>query len=201
MSGGLPVARYISTTVNLAPSAAQANNVNTAMVIGDSNVIDVGQRYRIYNTLNQVAADFGTTAPEYLAAALFFRRRPCRTNRIECLLPELRVVAYVGIQAAQAIQVNEPAPFVSQRQGKLLARRRVLNRLVFDLEDPLILLKVRKRSPRVPDHGILFAGPQMERIAQEDIDQTPPFETRPALDYPFHPCPRVRAHPLKLFYP
>jgi hypothetical protein len=80
MTTGLPVSRYIQTSVVLSPNAAQANNVNTIMVIGDSNVIDTGQRYRAYSALTGVAADFGTSAPEYIAAALYFGQSPQPQN-------------------------------------------------------------------------------------------------------------------------
>lgn len=80
MSQGLSVSRLINVSVNLAPLAAQFANVDTLLILGDSNIIDVTERLRVYNTLGQVATDFGTTAPEYLAATLFFDQAPQPTQ-------------------------------------------------------------------------------------------------------------------------
>jgi hypothetical protein len=80
MSLGLPVSRLINVSVNLAPLAAQFLNVDSLLIMGDSNVIDVSQRIRSYNTLGEVAGDFGTSAPEYLAAELFFSQLPQPTQ-------------------------------------------------------------------------------------------------------------------------
>lgn len=77
MSGvGLPVSRVINVTVNLQPVAAQAPNLSSLVVAGDSNVIDTFERMRSYSSLASIATDFGTTAPEYLAAVPFFGQNP-----------------------------------------------------------------------------------------------------------------------------
>lgn len=73
---GLPVSRLIEVDVVLTPPAAQAPNLNTALIVGSSNVIDVEQRIRAYASISQVATDFGTVAPEYLAAQLYFAQSP-----------------------------------------------------------------------------------------------------------------------------
>jgi len=80
MSVGLPVSLLINVQVNQAPAAAQYANLNSCLIIGDSNVIDTKQRIRSYSSLAQVATDFGTTAPEYLAATLFFSQSPQPTQ-------------------------------------------------------------------------------------------------------------------------
>lgn len=80
MSTGLPVSNIINVSVNLSPPVAQFPNFNTLLVLGDSNVIDVVQRIREYSTLAQVAADFGDSAPEYLAAQLWFSQSPQPEN-------------------------------------------------------------------------------------------------------------------------
>lgn len=76
MTQGLPVSRLINVSVILTPEAAQVPNLNSAIVIGDSNVIDTNERYLSYGSLNEVAADFGTNAPEYKAASLIFSQVP-----------------------------------------------------------------------------------------------------------------------------
>src|SRR5271157_3878620 len=77
---GLPVGRLINVTVDLEPTPAPFANFDTLLVVGDSNVINVSERIRSYNTLASVAGDFGTSAPEYLAATLFFGQSPQPTT-------------------------------------------------------------------------------------------------------------------------
>lgn len=76
MSTGLPVNSLVSVSVNLSPPAAQAPTVNAKLTLGDSAVIDTRERIRSYASLAGVAADFGTVAPEYLAATLHFGQSP-----------------------------------------------------------------------------------------------------------------------------
>lgn len=76
MPATLPISRLIGLTVSLSPQAAQAQNVSTLLVLGASEVIDVVARLRIYTTLAQVSTDFGTSAPEYLAALAWFSQNP-----------------------------------------------------------------------------------------------------------------------------
>lgn len=72
----LPISRLIQGTVNLSPNAAQAQNLNTALILGSSPVIDVVSRMREYESLTAVAGDYGTAAPEYLAAVDWFGQLP-----------------------------------------------------------------------------------------------------------------------------
>lgn len=76
MPNGLPVSRLIKVNVNLTPLAAQFLNFDSLLIAGDSDVIDVSERIRSYGSLNEVASDFGTVVPEYLAAELFFSQVP-----------------------------------------------------------------------------------------------------------------------------
>ena len=76
MSVGLSTQTLIDGTVNLSPNAAQYDNFDSLVAIGSSSVIDVTQRLRSYNSLSSVGADFGTSAPEYLAAEAFFFQTP-----------------------------------------------------------------------------------------------------------------------------
>lgn len=72
----LPISRLIQGSVNLSPNAAQAQNLNTELILGSSPVIDVVSRMREYFGITAVAADFGTAAPEYLAAVDWFGQLP-----------------------------------------------------------------------------------------------------------------------------
>lgn len=76
MAHGLNVADVVNVTVNLSPLAAQYRNFGVLNIMGSSPVIDVDERIRLYTTLDGVANDFGTTAPEYLAAQTFFSQVP-----------------------------------------------------------------------------------------------------------------------------
>lgn len=76
MGNALPVSSLIDVTVNLTPAAAQGQNLSNLLVLGNSDVIDVNERMRTYATLTEVATDFGTTVPEYLAAILWFEQSP-----------------------------------------------------------------------------------------------------------------------------
>lgn len=80
MATGLPVNRIVNVGINLSPLGAQALNFDSLLVMGDSNVINVTDRIRSYASLAAVATDFGTTAPEYLAALDFFAQVPQPTQ-------------------------------------------------------------------------------------------------------------------------
>ena len=80
MATGLSVNRLIRTSVNLSPVAAARRGFGTLLVCGDSDVIDVVERIRSYTTLETVATDFGTSAPEYKAAVLYFSQSPRPTT-------------------------------------------------------------------------------------------------------------------------
>jgi len=73
---GLSVSDLVSVSVNLQPTAPATQNFGSLLVLGSSTVIDVSQRLRPYSSLTQVANDFGTSAPEYLAADLFYSQSP-----------------------------------------------------------------------------------------------------------------------------
>lgn len=73
---GLPVSDVVNVQVVLSPLAAQERNFGSLLVLGDSDVVDVTERLRLFTSLDAVAAEFGTTAPEYFAAALYFGQTP-----------------------------------------------------------------------------------------------------------------------------
>ena len=73
---GLPVSRLVNVTVTLSPPAPTVENIDTCCVVGSSTVINVTERMRSYDTIAAVASDFGTSAPEYLAAVLWFEQNP-----------------------------------------------------------------------------------------------------------------------------
>ncbi len=73
---GLAVSDVVSVQVSLNPIASALRNFGALLILGDSSVIDTQTRIRQYSTLSAVATDFGSSAPEYLAADLFFGQSP-----------------------------------------------------------------------------------------------------------------------------
>lgn len=76
----LDISRLINVQTRITQAGAQGRLFNQALAIGDSNVISGLQRVRNYSTLAEVAADFGTSAPEYLAASIYFEQKPTPTS-------------------------------------------------------------------------------------------------------------------------
>lgn len=73
---GLPVSDIVNVQVVLTPLAAQTRNFGSLLILGDSNVIDTTERLRLYTTLDAIASEFGTNAPEYKAALLYYGQTP-----------------------------------------------------------------------------------------------------------------------------
>lgn len=78
----LPISRIVNVSVSLTPAGAQAQSLSNLLLLGTSTVIDTVERFREYATLASVAADFGTSAQEYLAAAKWFSQNPQPTKLI-----------------------------------------------------------------------------------------------------------------------
>ncbi len=76
MTAALSISSLINIQTVLTPAGAQAQNTSTLLILSNNSVIDSVERYRIYNTLAALGADFGTTAPEYLAAQMWFAQVP-----------------------------------------------------------------------------------------------------------------------------
>lgn len=75
-SNGLPVKRLIAVSISLAALAAQGANLNTALFLGATPVIDTNERMRAYGSISEVGEDYSTTDPEYRAALLYFQQTP-----------------------------------------------------------------------------------------------------------------------------
>jgi len=76
MAAGLSVSDVVNVDIVMSPLATPYRNFGAGLIVGASNVIDTYERIRAYTTISGVAADFGTTAPEYYAAARFFAQSP-----------------------------------------------------------------------------------------------------------------------------
>jgi len=73
---GLSLSDVTNVTVQMSPTAASERNFSSLLILGDSNVIDIAERLRLYASGDEVASDFGSSAPEYAAASLFFAQSP-----------------------------------------------------------------------------------------------------------------------------
>lgn len=73
---GLNVSNVVSVQIVMSPLAAAARDFGSLLILGDSAVIDTNERMRLYTSLESLAEDFGTTAPEYKAAALYYGQTP-----------------------------------------------------------------------------------------------------------------------------
>lgn len=89
----LSVSRLIQVSVALGANPVVGRSFNTLMIAGDSAVIPGLQRYRSYTSLAQIASDFGTSAPEYLAASLYYSQSPQPVN---CMVGRWLSVATAG---------------------------------------------------------------------------------------------------------
>jgi hypothetical protein len=72
----LSIGRLVRVGVNISPVAAARRGFGALLVMGTATVLDAGERLRAYTSLDAVAADFGTSASEYLAASLYFGQTP-----------------------------------------------------------------------------------------------------------------------------
>lgn len=72
----LPVSRVVNVQIVMSPKAAPTRDFGALLILGSSSVIDVVERIREYGDLDGLVSDFGTTAPEYLAANYFFAQSP-----------------------------------------------------------------------------------------------------------------------------
>lgn len=82
-NSSLPSSGLISVSTTLESAGAQAQNTNSLLILSGSTVIDTVSRMRTYQTLAAVAADFGTTSPEYLEADLWSSQNPQPTGNLQ----------------------------------------------------------------------------------------------------------------------
>lgn len=80
MAKSLPVSRVVNVGVILTPAGAQSQSLSDLLILGTSGVIDPVERIRAYSDIASIAADFGTTSEEYLAALLWFQQTPQPTQ-------------------------------------------------------------------------------------------------------------------------
>ncbi|WP_110993113.1 DUF3383 domain-containing protein [Pseudomonas sichuanensis] len=72
----LAVSDVVSVQIVMSPKAAATRDFGALLILGASPVVDVTERIRQYSNLDGVVSDFGNTAPEYLAANLYYSQSP-----------------------------------------------------------------------------------------------------------------------------
>ena len=105
---------FVSVSVNMAPVAVPYQNFGTPLVLGDSGVIDVGQRVRTYTTIGQVLSDFGSSAPEYLAALIFFSQQPTPSR---LMVGRWARTATGGLIHGASLSATQQAALLTSLQG------------------------------------------------------------------------------------
>jgi len=73
---GLPLSRVTNVTVTLSARAAQGRNFGSMLILGDSTVIPVSERLRLYSSADDIGDDFGVDSEEYKAAIIWFSQSP-----------------------------------------------------------------------------------------------------------------------------
>ena len=66
----------VDIQVLVSPLAAARSSFNQALIIGDTNVISVSDRLKLYESAAEVLEDFALTDPEYIAANIYFSQSP-----------------------------------------------------------------------------------------------------------------------------
>ena len=118
MTTGLSPSDIVNVSINLSPTAVVGRNFGAMLILGSTpNVIDVGQRLRTYTTLTGVASDFGTTAPEYLAAAAWFSQTP---QPVQLYVGRWAQTATSGLLRGGALSATQQqlAPFQAITNGQ-----------------------------------------------------------------------------------
>jgi hypothetical protein len=72
----ISLSSLINVQISLATAAAQGQNTTNLMLLTNSTVIDLTERFREYTSSTAVGVDFGTNGPEFAAAELYFAQTP-----------------------------------------------------------------------------------------------------------------------------
>ncbi|MHB9327426.1 DUF3383 family protein [Phytobacter ursingii] len=80
MQKGLPLRRVTDVTVTLSARAAQGRNFGSMLILGDSTVIPLSERLRLYSRAGDIGDDFGVDSEEYKAAVIWFSQSPQPTQ-------------------------------------------------------------------------------------------------------------------------
>ena len=76
----LPISGLVNVQVEIAASAAQAQNTTSCLLLTNNSIINTKVRIQAYSSLSEVGVAFGTDSIEYYAAALWFGQQPSPTE-------------------------------------------------------------------------------------------------------------------------
>lgn len=107
MPNGLSVSRVVRVQVSLALRAAQGRDFGALLILGTSTVITAPEVMRLYNDIESVAADFGTTSEEYKAANLYFQQSPQPLNLYIGKMSKTAVPATAGTLTGAQLNAAE----------------------------------------------------------------------------------------------
>ncbi|WP_334613651.1 DUF3383 family protein [Escherichia coli] len=98
MNKGLPLNRVSNVTVTLSAKAAQGRNFGSMLILGNSTVIPIVERLRLYSSADDIGDDFGIDSEEYQAAVVWFSQSPQPTQ------------VYVGrwVASLESAETGEP---------------------------------------------------------------------------------------------
>ncbi|OON35603.1 hypothetical protein BTJ39_22265 [Izhakiella australiensis] len=80
MAQGLPVSNVVNVDVIMSPKAATGRNFGSLLILGNSTVIPLTERIRLYSSAASVGVDFGVNSEEYQAATVYFSQSPAPTQ-------------------------------------------------------------------------------------------------------------------------
>ena len=80
MAKGLPLNRVANATVTLSAKAAQGRNFGSMLLLGNSTVIPISERIRLYSSPDDIGDDFGIDSEEYKGAIIWFSQQPQPTQ-------------------------------------------------------------------------------------------------------------------------
>lgn len=107
MPNGLSVSRVVRVQVSLAVRAATGRNFGALLILGTSNVITAPEVMRLYQDIESVATDFGTTSEEYKAANLYFQQSPQPRDLYIGKMSKTPVPATAGTLTGAQLNANE----------------------------------------------------------------------------------------------
>lgn len=107
MPNGLSVSRVVRVQVSLALRASQGRDFGALLILGTSGVLKAPEVMRLYNDIESVAADFGTTSEEYKAANLYFQQSPQPLNLYVGAMDRTSVPATAGTLKGAQLNASE----------------------------------------------------------------------------------------------
>lgn len=106
MPDGLSVQRVVNVQVSLAMRAAAGRDFGALLILGTSPALKAQEVMRLYNDIESVATDFGTTSEEYKAASLYFQQSPRPLNLYVGKMERAAIPATAGTLTGARLDAN-----------------------------------------------------------------------------------------------